>query len=135
LPRIVGWLLLAHIGLPLVFGIVFIIIVAAVDPRSTGWDLLGEAALDFAILGLGATGSVFDNPKMSQAFPGANATLAAISVIAVNLVFAAVIVFIRASQARKSTRFTGFSSILSLFLGVLGVGFTASTLVWAYMHV
>jgi len=130
-----GWLLLAHIGLPLIFGMVFIIIVAAVDPRSTGWDLLGETALDFAILGLGATGSVFDNPKMSQAFPGANSTLVAISVIAVNLVFAAVIVSIRASNVRKNAHFTGFSSIISLFLGVLGVGFTAGALVWAYLHV
>jgi hypothetical protein len=60
---------------------VFIIIVAAVDPRTAGWDLLGEAGLDFAILRLGATGSVFDNPRMAQPFPGANATLVAILVI------------------------------------------------------
>ncbi len=129
-----GWLLLAHIGLPFLFGLVFIIIVAAIDPRTAGWDLLGEAGLDFAILGLGATGSVFDNPRMAQAFPGANATLAAIFVIALNLLFAALIVSIRASIVRRSTHFTAFSSILSMFLGVSGVACTAGALVLAYSH-
>ncbi len=129
-----GWLLLAHIGLPLIFGIIFIIIVSAVDPRTAGWDLLGEAALDFAILGLGATGSVFDNPRMEQAFPGANATLAAISVIAANLLFAAIIVSIRASIVRRGANFKAFSAILSIALGALGLGFTAGALVLAYLR-
>jgi hypothetical protein len=129
----VGWFLLAHIGLPLGFGIAFVIFSAATAPDSEGWDVIAEAALDLTILSLGATGAVFDNPRVEQAF-GANSAEVAMAMIAANLILSAIIVFARARVARRREHFTLTGAILTVFLGVLTLGITAGTLVWAYLH-
>ena len=126
-----GWFLLAHIGLPLAFGVAFLIFSAAVLPSIGGWDVLAETAQDLAILGLGATGAIFDNVKVEQAF-GPNSALLAIGVIAVNLIFSAVIVFARATCIKEKKSFTLLGGIMTLFLGFLTLVLTASVLVWAY---
>jgi hypothetical protein len=128
-----GWFLLAHIGLPLLFGIAFIIFSAAVDPRADGWDVLVETALDLSILSLGATGAIFDNQRVEQAF-GSNSALVAIAMIAVTLVFAAVIVMARAIAIRNHQHFTLTGGIMVLSLGALTLGITAGVLSWAYTH-
>jgi hypothetical protein len=74
------WFILAHIGLPVGFGIVFIIISAATGRRSDEWDVLAETALDLTILSLGATGAVFENPQVARAF-GAESAIVAATVI------------------------------------------------------
>jgi hypothetical protein len=127
----VGWFLLAHIGLPLLFGIAFVIFSAAVNPRTDGWDVLVETALDLTILSLGATGAIFDNSKVSQVF-GPNAALVAILVIAVNLIFSSIIVMARAKAIQNATHFKFLGGILALFLGVLTLTLTAGVLAWAY---
>lgn len=131
LRRIGGWSLLAHIGLPLAFGIAFLIFSAAVLAAVAGWGVLVETAQDLAILGLGATGAIFDNVKVEQAF-GANSALLAISVIAVNLIFSAIIVFMRAAGIKENTAFSFRSGIIALFFGFMTLVLTASVLVWAY---
>jgi hypothetical protein len=128
-----GWFLLAHIGLPLLFGIAFIIFSAAVDPRADGWDVLVETALDLTILSLGATGAIFDNQRVEQAF-GSNSALVAIAMIAVNLVFSAIIVMARAVAVRNQKHFSFPGGIMALCLGVLTLGITAGVLSWAYTH-
>ena len=129
-----GWFLLAHIGLPLLFGVAFIIFSAAVNPRTDGWDVLVETALDLTILSLGATGAIFDNQRVEQAF-GSNSALVAISMIAVNLIISAVIVMARAIAIRKGEHFSFLGGIMVLFLGLLTLGITAGVLSWAYTHV
>ncbi len=126
-----GWFLLAHIGLPLFFGTAFIIFSAAVLPSMDGWDVLVETAQDLAILSLGATGAIFDNARVEQAF-GPNSALLAISVVAVNLIFSAIIVFARAKAIKGNEHFSFFGGIIVLFLGFLALGCTAGVLVWSY---
>ncbi|HEX4378455.1 MAG TPA: hypothetical protein VH022_00340 [Candidatus Acidoferrum sp.] len=128
-----GWFLLAHIGLPLLFGTAFIIFSAAVDPRADGWDVLVETALDLTILSLGATGAIFDNLRVEQAF-GSNSALVAIAMIAVNLIFSAIIVMARAIAVRNERHFSFSGGIIALCLGVLTLGITAGVLSWAYTH-
>ena len=128
-----GWFLLAHIGLPLFFGLAFVIFSAAVSPSTPGWDLLVETAQDLTILSLGATGAIFDNARVEQAF-GSNSALVAISVIAVNLVFSSVIVFARSLVVKEGRHFTFAGGIILLFLGFLTLGITAGVLVWVYGH-
>jgi hypothetical protein len=111
-----GWFLLAHIGLPLFFGTAFVIFSAAVLPSLGGWDVLAETAQDLAILSLGATGAIFDNAQVEGAF-GSNSALVAISVIAVNLVFSAMIVFARSRVIKAGKHFGLTGGILVLFLG------------------
>lgn len=128
---IVGWFLLAHIGLPLFFGTAFVIFSAAASPSVLGWDILVETAQDLAILSLGATGAIFDNARVEQAF-GSNSALLVISLIAIELIFSSIIVFARAKVARESQSLAGGTMVL--FLGFLTLGFTAGALVWAHAH-
>jgi hypothetical protein len=126
-----GWFLLAHVGLPFFFGAAFVIFSAAVSPVVAGWDVLVEAAQDLAILSLGATGAVFDNARVEQAF-GANSALVAITLVAVELIFSAIIVFIKARAIRGGRHFSFSGGIMVLFLGFLTLAVMASVLVWAY---
>ncbi len=128
-----GWFLLAHIGLPLAFGSAFVIFSAAVSPKIAGWDILVETAQDLAILSLGATGAIFDNTRVGQAF-GQNSALVAIRVIAVNLIFSAIIVFARAAAIKEGKPFSFVGGMMVLFVGFLTLGLTAGVLVWAYTH-
>jgi hypothetical protein len=128
-----GWFLLAHIGLPLFFGLAFVIFSAAVSPTMPGWDVLVETAQDLTILSLGATGAIFDNARVEQAF-GSNSALVAISVIAVNLIFSSVIVFARSRIVKGGNHFTFGGGIMLLFVGFLTLGITAGVLVWVYGH-
>ncbi len=126
-----GWFLLAHIGLPLFFGAAFVIFSAAVSPSLAGWDVLVETAQDLTILSLGATGAIFDNARVEQAF-GSNSALVAIGVIAINLIFSAVIVFARAAAIKENRHFSFIGGMMVLFVGFLTLGLTAGVLVWAY---
>ena len=127
------WVLLAHIGLPLLFGIGFVIINAAIEPRSGNWDVLAKTALDLTILSLGATGAIFDNARVEQAF-GANSVLVAIAVIGVDFILAAVIVAMKSSNIRKAANFSLAGGILVLFVGSSSLGVTAGVMAWAYAH-
>jgi hypothetical protein len=129
----VGWFLLAHIGLPLLFGTAFVIFSAAVSPTMVGWDVLVETAQDLAILSLGATGAIFDNSRVEQAF-GSNSALMAIGLVGVELILSAIIVFARAKAIKDGKHFSLAGGIIVLFLGFLTLGLTAGVLVWAYSH-
>ena len=122
---------MAHIGLPLLFGIGFVIINAAVEPRSDDWDVLVKTALDLAILSLGATGAIFDNARVEQAF-GTNSILVAIAIIGADFVLAAIIVAVRSAYIRKAAHFSFIGGILVLSVGSLTLGMTVGVLAWAY---
>jgi hypothetical protein len=88
---------------------------AAVLPALEGWDVLAETAQDLAILSLGATGAVFDNPRVEQAFES-HAALVALGLMAANLIFSAIVVYMRAKRAKVSRSFFIFwwyNSIIS----------------------
>jgi hypothetical protein len=128
-----GWFLLAHVGLPFFFGTAFVIFSAAVSPVVAGWDVFVETAQDLAILSLGATGAVFDNPRVEQAF-GPNSALVAITLVAIELIFSSIIVFIKARAIKQGRQFSLSGGIMVLFVGLLTLACTAGVLVWAYIY-
>jgi hypothetical protein len=50
------WVLLGHIGVPLLFGIAFVVFSTSSAATLPTWDIASETALDLAVLGIGATG-------------------------------------------------------------------------------
>jgi len=128
----VFWFIVVHIGLPLGFGVVFFIINAATAPAALNWpEICVETALDLGILSLGTTGAVFDSKQVEMAF-GPNAAILAICVVVVNLIFSGLIVLAKSRVVRKNMSFTVWHATITLFLGVLSLGATGGTLVWAY---
>jgi hypothetical protein len=61
-----------------------------------GSEAVVETGLDFAILGIGATGAIFENAKLQQLFPdNGNAAVAGTFLMAVNLVLSALVIVAR----------------------------------------
>ncbi len=131
IPATVGWLILAHLGIPVLFGVAFLIIIIAVTPPAEGWEKLLEAALDLTILSLGATGAIFDNERVAQAF-GANSALVAVTVIAADLIAASILVLIRARTTRSQEPVSVSHGIIALFLGMITLLAPVGVIVWSY---
>jgi len=90
----VWWILLGHIGIPLAFGIAFVIFATASSVHAPTWDIAFETALDFAVLGIGATGAIFENETITSAF-GHHSAVIGIAVIGGNFLLSSAIMFIR----------------------------------------
>jgi hypothetical protein len=88
------WALLGHIGVPMLFGIAFVLFSVASGANSPTWDIALETALDFAVLGIGATGAIFENETISKAFEQHSAVVG-IAVVGVNFLLTSFIVLIR----------------------------------------
>jgi hypothetical protein len=131
IPRTVGWVILAHLGIPVFFGVAFLIFTIAVAPPSEGWETLLDASLDLTILSLGATGAIFDNAKVAQTF-GANSALVAVTVIAVDLIAASILVLIRARTMRSHVPVSGWHGIIALFIGMVTLLAPIAVIVWSY---
>jgi hypothetical protein len=127
----VGWVILAHLGIPLLFAIAFVIFSEAVTPPTNDWQNLLESALDLTILSLGATGAIFDNGKVEQTF-GSNSALLAVTVIAIDLIAAATLVLIRARTLRGQLHVSLLGGIIALSLGTLTLFAPAAVIYWAY---
>lgn len=80
--------LLAHIGVPFL-AVIAILIFRAPTRSALAWrQSCNETALEFAILGIGATGGVFLNRRIG----GGNSGVYGILVVVLEMVFAALIV-------------------------------------------
>lgn len=127
-----GWALLAHIGIPLLFGIAFLGFSAAATRGPMTWDLAIETGLDLAILSIGATGALFENPKLLAAFGDQN-VLVGIGVVAVNLVLSSFLVLLKRRAATVSIGpLIGF---LAVFIGLGTIGIEASVVSYGYRSV
>lgn len=60
------WVVLGHLGVPFVFGVAFVVFATASGRDAPTWDIALETALDFALLGIGATGSIFENDTIEK---------------------------------------------------------------------
>jgi hypothetical protein len=58
--------LLAHVGIPLIAGLVLLFMVAASDDKPLTLESSNDIALDFIILSVGATGAIFLNPRLTD---------------------------------------------------------------------
>ena len=126
----VGWVLLAHIGLPLIFGLAFVGFSVASIIGPLTWGIAIETALDLAILSIGATGALFENSKLIAAF-GPEHTLVGIAIIGINLMISSILLWLRryAHEGRKPGPVVGFCA---LFLGALTIVIVASVVYWGY---
>jgi hypothetical protein len=89
-----------------------------------------ETALDLAILGIGATAAIFENPTIVAAFKEHSAEVG-IGVIAVDLFFSALIVLIRRYIFPDTTRKLIWG-IAAMTLGVCAILATSSVLAYSY---
>lgn len=127
----VGWVLLGHIGLPVLFGLAFVGFSVAASKGPRGWELAIETALDLAILSIGATGAIFENPKLIAAF-GVENTLVGISVIGINLVFSSILLWLRRAAYDSGEPTGPGRGFAALFLGSLTIVVVASVVTWGY---
>ncbi|HEY4594634.1 MAG TPA: hypothetical protein VIJ61_19605, partial [Thermoanaerobaculia bacterium] len=86
--------LLAHIGIPLIAGLVLLFMVAASDNKPLSLDSSNDIALDFIILSVGATGAIFLNPRLTDHWKGFTPILG-IVVTLVDLLLASILVYRR----------------------------------------
>jgi hypothetical protein len=109
--------LVAHIGIPFLAVIVILLFRAPTRASLPFRHACNEVALEFAILGIGATGGVFLNPESRLVFPGASGVYG-ILVVMLELVFAALIVS-GGSQLPAHTLEPGSKShgLVDMFLG------------------
>src|SRR5262245_10452240 len=127
----VGWILLAHIGVPLLFGLAFVVFSLAASKGPRGWDLAIETALDLAILSIGATGALFENPKLIAAF-GVENTIVGIAVIGINLLLSSILVWLRRATSDGSNSPGPGIGFLALFIGSLTIAVVVSVVTWGY---
>lgn len=125
-----GWVLLIHIGLPLVFGLAFVFFRTACSPHPPTWDIAIEAALDFAILGIGTTGAIFENPKIAAAF-GEHSSGVGIAVVGIDFLLTSLIVLIR-RYVFAPTEWKLLWTVISINLGALALSSTSGVLVYCY---
>ena len=121
-----GWVLLAHIGVPFLFGLSFVGFSAFASKGNPTWDLAAESALDLAILSIGATGALFENARLLATFQ-AQSALVAVTVIAINFLLTAAIVGVR-RFALPGVK-TGMTCLI---LGGLTIGVIAGVVMLGY---
>lgn len=116
--------LLAHIGIPLIAGVVLLFMVAASDNKPLTLDSSNDIALDFIILSVGATGAIFLNPRLTDHWKSFTPILG-IVVTLVDLLLASILVYRRRWRSGAPSKSDAY---LDLFLGVLGL--TATVMVF-----
>jgi len=120
--------LLAHIGIPLLSGVVFLLLVASSDKEPLGWAKCNEIALNFILLSIGASGAVFLNPRLSANWAELTPIVGILLVLA-NLALASVLVYRRRWRVDAPTSAQAY---FDLVLGVLGLALTVATFCAGY---
>jgi hypothetical protein len=124
------WVVLGHLGVPFVFGVAFVVFATASGRNPPTWDIALETALDLAVLGIGATGSIFENDAIAKAF-GIHAAVVGIAVVGINFLLSSVIVLIRRFVYEHTPRKLFWGSF-SISLGFLCLLVTSMVLAYAY---
>ncbi|HME35816.1 MAG TPA: hypothetical protein VKF84_11300 [Candidatus Sulfotelmatobacter sp.] len=124
------WVLLGHIVVPLVFGFAFVVFATASSIGPPTWDVTFEMALDFAVLGIGATGAIFENDAINVAY-GAHSAVIGITVVGANFLLSSVIMFIR-RYVFEGAQNKLLWSCISIGLGCLCLVTTSFVLAHAY---
>lgn len=127
--------LAAHIFIPLIIGLAFMVLSYATGPAITWSQVAAETGLDLAILSIGATGAVFENARLIQMFKNdGNAMLAGIGVMALNLLFSAFVIVLRKRiyETKPGTGHPRSCGFLALLCGALTVVSISTIVVAAY---
>jgi hypothetical protein len=124
------WVVLGHLGVPFVFGVAFVVFATASGRNPPTWDIALETALDLAVLGIGATGSIFENDAIARAF-GTHAAVVGIAVVGINFLLSSLIVLIRRfvyEHTQKKLLWGG----IAISLGLMCLLVTSMVLSYAY---
>ena len=116
--------LLAHIGIPLLAGLVLLFMIAATDKEPISWKSCNDIALDLTILSAGACGGIFANPTLLRNL-GDQSAIYGIVLVLLDLFCAGILIYFRRWQVGSAT---ALSAIRDLFFGGLTVGLTVSFL-------
>ena len=89
-----GEFLLAHLGIPLLAGLVFLLMVAASSREPLSLSSCNDVALDLVVLSIGANGAIFLNPRLSAHW-GTFTPVVGILVVLANLLLASLLLYRR----------------------------------------
>jgi len=104
-------------------GLVIVFFLKASQEHRMSWESCNDMAIDFILISIGATGALFLNPKLSAKWGAAESAVYGITIVAVNLLFASLVVYFGKHRRRPVGAAGGF---FDLFLGVLGLGLVGS---------
>ena len=115
---------IAHIGIPLLAGLLVILLVAAADEKPISWFSCNDIGLDLAILSIGANGGIFVNPTIIKHW-GEATPVYGIVVVLSDLFLAGLLVYKRRWRRAPIKAWHG---IADLFFGSLAVLITTRVL-------
>lgn len=122
-------LLLAHIGTPLLAGLVVLGIVVVANQETPDWMQANEAALDLTILSIGATGPLLLEPGIRENFRPDMAVYGILLVLS-NLLIACILV--GRKKWKKNRELTFINVWPDLLFGVFSVAMTTGAFYAAY---
>src|SRR5215208_6670389 len=125
-----GEFLLAHLGVPLMAGLVLLFMVAASDSQPLALHSCNEIALDLVILSTGATGAIFLDSRLVAHWMGFTPVVGII-VVLVDLLLASLLVY-RRRWRPTGTPVSRSQAYLDLLLGTLGLAFTVMVFYFGY---
>lgn len=123
-----GEFLIAHLGVPLFAGIVFVFMVAASDTEPLSLAKCNDIALDLVVLSIGANGAIFVNPRLIshwQAFT----PVVGITVVLANLLLASFLLYRRRWRQGTPSKLTAY---FDLFMGVPALVITTGVFYLGY---
>ena len=121
---IMGRLVIGSVLIPFLFVIVMSGVEYLAKPRLL-WELMIDVGWDLCILGIGVTGSIFATPEMEKGWGSEGSLLAAVIVIAVNLLAGIGIQILRRNLG--AGRLVGNSSTA---LGLFAVALPSALTFW-----
>ena len=122
--------LLAHVGVPLMAGLVLLFMVAASDSQPLTLHSCNEIALDLVILSTGATGAIFLDSRLGAHWKNFTPVIG-IFVVLVDLLLASFLVYRRRWRPTDTPVSRG-QAYLDLLLGALGLTVTVMVFYLGY---
>ena len=128
------WFLLAHIGLPTLFGLVFMIFSVLPTRGPLSWDIGLEVGLDMAVLSIGAIGALFANPILVGRYGGAHAVLLALAVLGINFILSGILFGIKWFALNANVTIGWKLGSAAIYIGALTLIVVGGVVAWTYLH-
>ncbi len=117
-------------GVPLIAAGIILILRMLAEVSDFGLENCIDIAMDWAVLGVGACGAIFDNPYVKASFGEAYGIVTVMTPLAVVLI----LVIMTLMKQRQPKRVSSRRAFASLFLGAMGLWITVLPVIWAYNH-
>jgi len=96
------------------------------------WDFAIDAGLDLAILSIGATGALFENPILMRHFGPEHVLLLGLAVVALNFILSASLLALRRFAKGPDGRVSGKIGTVALIVGVLTITIVGGVVAFSY---